>query len=226
SMSRSFLSACEAKHYTFNCKFSHTIFNAHRVIKLGGGNLDFHVKLDYGYGFERYGAYEDWRSGWDVTVNGKVYASGGNHVKTYNLPKSLLWAESQMGLKHKGDPDVTYEKVQSLCKAHYQGSGCQRAGCRYDHDLMDAARTEKLARWCAAGTDDYEYMTLECRATGGRIQWKITMKPDAFKQLRVTDPIARTIPARPFSLEDENLLDLVKRVEGMVGLVSSSVISR
>ncbi|KAF9224529.1 hypothetical protein BS17DRAFT_702542 [Gyrodon lividus] len=221
SMRMVFCTGCDAKHDNFNCKFSHTIFNTSRVMKLGGGDQDFHVKLDYGYGFERYGAYDGWTSGWDVTANGHTHRSPGSRVKTYDFPKALLWAESQVGLTHKGDPDVTYDKVQSLCKSHYKGSGCQRADCRYDHDLMDAERIEKLARWKGRGTDEYEYMTLECRATGGRILWKITMKSDAFKELRVTDPIARTIPARPFSLEDGNLLDLVKRVEGVVGLTVS-----
>ena len=32
------------------------------------GRKSFVVGLDYGFGFERYGGYEGWDSGWDVRV--------------------------------------------------------------------------------------------------------------------------------------------------------------
>lgn len=72
------------------------------------------MKLDYGYGFERYGAYEGWSSGWEVTVNGKELHSGGSHQKTYNLPKSLLLAEHRLGMIAKGDPDVRKPQMSNL----------------------------------------------------------------------------------------------------------------
>ena len=64
------------------------------------------MRLDYGYGFERYGSYENWSSGWDVIVNGRDLGSGGSHEKTYDLPKSLLLAEKSVGMIAKGDPYV------------------------------------------------------------------------------------------------------------------------
>ncbi|KAF9240268.1 hypothetical protein BU15DRAFT_74184 [Melanogaster broomeanus] len=212
SMSVSFLSNCQAKHYT-SCKFSHTIFNTDRVIKLGRGSEDFHVKLDYGYGFERYGSYEGWSSGWDVIVEREKPTGRVAVWKKLTIFQNLsYWRRVRWDSSTK-----SRAFVNPIMKAR----DCLRPDCRYDHDLMDGARIEKLVRWSAWGTDTFDFMTLECRKSGGRVQWKITMKPDAFKQLRVTDPIARTIPARPFSLEDANLLDLVKRVEGVVGLVVS-----
>jgi hypothetical protein len=69
-----------------------------------GGGADCVVTLDYGYGFERYGAYEDCRSGWDVTLNGRKLLRWSD--KTYDLPKSFLIAERELGIVAKGDPAV------------------------------------------------------------------------------------------------------------------------
>ncbi|KAH7883472.1 hypothetical protein F5I97DRAFT_1815357 [Phlebopus sp. FC_14] len=220
-----FYSECEGRRQ-YGCKFSHTIFNTKRVVRLGGGKQDFHVKLDYGYGFERYGTYEGWSDGWDVTVDGKEYRSHGNMEKTFDIPKALLLAEKRMGLKKAGDPDVPHVKSQSLCMAHYEGAGCQRSDCRYDHDLVDGTRIEKLARWKEQGmSPNFDFLSLECKAKGGVVKWKITMKPDAFKELNATDSFSRTIPPRPFNYESDNLLDVIKQMEQTVGLKVSSCLS-
>ena len=112
---------------------------------------------------------------------------------------------------------VKYGKVQSMC-VHYQQSGCRRANCRYDHDLIDAKRIERLVRWAPMGTLDYEFITVECRVTGGHIIWKIVLKPEAFANLSPTDPIAHTIPPRPFSYENEDLLKAIRHMESIVGV--------
>lgn len=72
----------------------------------GGESQDFVVKLNYGYGFERYGAYDGWASGWEVEVNKRSLGSVGSHQKTNDLPESLLLAESNLGIKAKGSPEV------------------------------------------------------------------------------------------------------------------------
>ncbi|KAF8651625.1 hypothetical protein AX16_004666 [Volvariella volvacea WC 439] len=226
SLRGSFYSDCEFRSYHGSsgrwCKFSHTIFNTTRVLNLGGESRDFLVQLNYGYGFERYGAYENWADGWNVIVNGENLGSSGSQQKTYDIPKSLLLAEHKLGMKAKGDPEVKYDKVQSICTAHYQHSRCQRIDCRYDHNLVDAKRIESLVRWSPGGmSPDYETLTVECRVTGGRARWKVILKPDAFAKLSPTDPLARTIPPRPFSYEDEDLLKVIRHMERVVGLTPS-----
>jgi hypothetical protein len=112
---------------------------------------------------------------------------------------------------------VKYGKVQSMC-VHYQRSSCRRANCRYDHDLIDAQRIEHLVRWATQGTSNYEFMTVECRVTGGHILWKIILKPEAFAKLSPTDHIAHTIPPRPFCYENEDLLKAIRHMERIVGV--------
>jgi hypothetical protein len=64
---------------------------------------------------------------------------------------------------------------------------------------------------------DYEALTVECRATGGRILREIILKPEAFAKLSPTCPIAQTIPPRPFSYEDEDFPKVVRHMERIVG---------
>ncbi|KAF8912256.1 hypothetical protein CPB84DRAFT_1841925 [Gymnopilus junonius] len=85
-----FYSDCEARR-NYGCKFSHTIFNTKRILKLGGASQDFLIKLDYGYGFERYGAYEGWADGWEVTVNGKNLAPAVAPLKYTICPSLYSW---------------------------------------------------------------------------------------------------------------------------------------
>lgn len=90
------------------------------------------MKLDYGYGFERYGTYEDWTSGWNVTVNGRNLGSNGSMEKTYNLPKSLLLAEYKLGMIKKAEPDVRKLQMLNLCYTdHSVNSGNIRASSEY-----------------------------------------------------------------------------------------------
>jgi len=83
------------------------------------------VTLDYGYGFEEYGAYEGWASGWDVIVNGKNLGSTSSLEKTRNLPKSLLLAEYKLGMSI---PEVskplllTRSGISSECYRRYQNT--------------------------------------------------------------------------------------------------------
>jgi len=222
SISRSFYSDCEARRLYGGCKFSHTIFNTQRVLKLGAGSENFVVELRYGYGFERYGSYEGWSSGWDVIVNGRDLGSGGSDEKTYNLPKSLLLAEHRLGTKARGDPEVNYGKVQTICKANDDHGACNRPDCRFDHNLVDSKRIESLVRWPnQSQTPDHEYMAIECRVEGGRAVWKITLKPDAFVKIPPGGSIARTLPPRPFSHEYQDLLGAIRHVETVVGLTKA-----
>lgn len=67
------------------------------------GRTSYVVGLDYGYGFERYGGYEGWYSGWDARIpDGSTRKSVG-HARVYNLPKALLVEEARAGLKTAGD---------------------------------------------------------------------------------------------------------------------------
>lgn len=86
----------------------------HLLFQAGENNANFFVKLEYGYGFERYGAYEDWRSGWNVTVNGKKLHSCGSTEKTYAIPMALLLAEHKLKIKSKGDPHVRKPSMSIL----------------------------------------------------------------------------------------------------------------
>lgn len=71
---------------------------------------------------------------------------------------------------------------------------------------------------------NYEYLTVECKATDDRIRWKIIMKPDGFQALKTTDPtVAQTIPSPPFEYEDEDLLTVIKHIEGIVGISVSDL---
>lgn len=95
-------------------------------------------------------------------------------------------------------------------------NACQRPDCKFDHDLVDSARIEKLARWTQGG--DYDAVTVECRVVEGRTTWKIILKEAAFAGLKATDPVARRIPSRPYSYESTELLDVVRHMEEVVGL--------
>lgn len=66
-----------------------------------------------------------------------------------------------------------------------------------------------------------EALTVECNITNGRVLWKITMKPGAFETLPSTNPIAQTLPPRPFSYEDEDLLKVIRYMERVVGIVAT-----
>ena len=64
---------------------------------------------------------------------------------------------------------------------------------------------------------------MECRVTGGRILWRIILKADAFARLSTTAPIAHTIPLRPFSYEDEDLLQVIKHMESIIRVTVSDL---
>ncbi|KIM25532.1 hypothetical protein M408DRAFT_331095 [Serendipita vermifera MAFF 305830] len=216
-----FYSECEARFYR-SCKFSHTIVNTDRILDLGR-SIDCVVTLDYGSGFERYGSYESWDSGWEVSVNGRSLKSGGSIEKVYNLPKSLLLAESKLGIVAKGEAARQYPKVQTLCVPHHRNLACRRPDYRYDHNLVESKRLERLAqtKWADEGVSNYDFLSVECRVRDGLAVWKITTKPDAFTKLRPSDPLARTILPRPFSHEDEDLLNLVRHMEGLIGITET-----
>ncbi|KAF7986241.1 hypothetical protein HWV62_38705 [Athelia sp. TMB] len=219
SLRMHFFSECRGKSATrtwFSCKFNHTIVNTKRLLALSVGNPDSIITLDYGYGFERYGWYDGWGSGWDITASGRQLHSSGSMQKTTNLPEALLLAEHRLGIA----AEVDHEKVQSLCKAHHDGntSSCRRVDCRYDHDLIESKRMENLVRWPPGDMSDYDALTAECHITNGNVRWKITMKPAAFATLPSTNPLAQTIPSRPFSFEDESLLTVIRHMERVCGL--------
>jgi hypothetical protein len=145
---------------------------------------------------------------------------------------ALLFAEHKLKIKSKGDPHVRKPDMSILSwrvllistnyspmnirlrmrkyTGHYDNSNCHRNNCRYDHDIIDCTRIEKLARWTPRGMSDYEYLTVECKATNGRIRWKIIIKPDALQDLKTINPIAQTIPSPPFEYEDDGLLTVIK----------------
>ncbi|KAH0827412.1 hypothetical protein J3R83DRAFT_4068 [Lanmaoa asiatica] len=87
--------------------------------------------------------------------------------------------------------------------------------------MVDSARIEKLARWTQCGIDNFDALTVECRAVEGRTTWKIILKEAAFAGLKATDPIARRIPSRPYSYEGAELLDVVRHMEQVVGLATT-----
>ena len=111
--------------------------------------------------------------------------------------------------------------MQSLCQAHHERNACQRQDCKFDHDLVDSARIEKLARW-TGGLGDYDALTVECRVVEGRTTWKIVLKEAVFAKLKATDPIARHIPSKPYSYESAELLDVVRHMERVVGLATTT----
>ncbi|KAF8555312.1 hypothetical protein OG21DRAFT_922427 [Imleria badia] len=229
SLRGQFYSQCEKARFDYRCKFSHTIFNINRVHKIGNrdGRKSYIVSLDYGHGFERYGCYEGWDSGWDVRVpDGSGYPPGPSkyvgHARVHDLPKALLLEEAHTGLRAAGDALTQYGKVQSLCRAHHELNACQRPDCKFDHDLVDSARIEKLARWVPRDTDNYDVLTVECRVVEGQTTWKIILKEAAFAKLKATDPIAHHITSRPYSYEAAELLDVVRHMEQVVGLATTS----
>jgi hypothetical protein len=114
-----------------------------------------------------------------------------------------------------------HAKVQSLCQAHHDRNACRRPDCKFDHDLVDSARIEKLARWVPHVMGDYDALTVECRVVEGKTTWKIMLKEAVFEGLKATDPIARRIPSRPYSYEAAELLDVVRHMEDIVGLAST-----
>jgi len=117
---------------------------------------------------------------------------------------------------------VSYEKKQSLCQAHQSGNCTFGSQCRLDHDLIDGKRLENLVRWGLDDSGTYEYLTVECRNNPrGSVRWKITLKPDAFKALKADDPVAKTLPARLFSREGDDLLQVIREMEKIVGIDSS-----
>ncbi|GLB41285.1 hypothetical protein LshimejAT787_0905000 [Lyophyllum shimeji] len=215
-----FYSDCEAR-FGHRCMFSHTIFNTKRVLKLGGKSQNFVINLNYGYGLKGYGVLDACDSGWEVTVNREELWFCSSTGKRRDLPKALLVAEHCLGMTAKGDRDIKYQKVQSICTAHYDRSSCRRPDCRYDHDLVDAKRIEHLGRWPPQDMPNYDALSVECRVTDGRPMWKIILKPAAFATLSPTSPTARTIPPRPFSYEDEDLLKVVRHMEGIVGVTET-----
>ncbi|KAF5346604.1 hypothetical protein D9758_013480 [Tetrapyrgos nigripes] len=216
SMRWSTYSDCEYRSLNYSCRYSHHIFNTKRILKLGNGI----IRLNYGYGFERYGGYDDQKSGWDIKLDDKILCSDGQ--KTWDLPKSILFAELTQKITWKGAPEVQYEKKQSLCPDYQKGLCSRGSQCRFDHDLVDERRLQKLVRWPVdhIGTEG-SYMTVECHNTGSSVRWKITLNPDAFEKLNKNDPIARTIPPRPFSREGSVLLDLIREMEKIVGIATS-----
>ncbi|ESK89670.1 hypothetical protein Moror_8588 [Moniliophthora roreri MCA 2997] len=201
-----------------------------RVVELGKRNPALLgptiVKLEYGHGFERYGMYDGDDSGWDVKVNGVDLASGKRY---YNLPKSVLLAELNLGITSKGAPDRQYEKKQSMCMDRQKSSGCRRGvGCKYDHDIMDSKRLESLATTFSGGDPQFEtrdFLTVECYISGmdgDAVIWKIVMKPDAFRGVKATDPLKPKIPTNQIVFDGNDLLDVLNRVEDFVGIKTHS----
>ncbi|THU85732.1 hypothetical protein K435DRAFT_685020 [Dendrothele bispora CBS 962.96] len=191
-------SHCEYTRSNY-CRYSHSIFNLKRILKLV--SLPGVIRLNYGHGFERYGSYETTRSGWDRTLQ---ICSDGQEAN-YNLPKAILLAEKNRSLTWVGAPEVQYEKKQSLCQS-YQNDRCKYGPqCRFDHDLDDGNHLEKLARWVVDDFSTYNYLTVEChrdlhegigpRPRNAGVHWKITLKPNAFKKFKANDPIAKTAGA-------------------------------
>ncbi|KAK7471089.1 hypothetical protein VKT23_002504 [Stygiomarasmius scandens] len=212
------------RHHTYSdceyhgkpCPYSHDIFNIKRVLKLGTGT----IHLNYGHGFERYGSHECNSRGWSITLNKMMICF--DTQKTQDLPKSVLLAEENRNITRVGAPEVEYEKTQSLCYAHQSGRCTSGSQCRFDHDLIDAKRLEKLVRW-GHDSGTCEYLTVECRHDPrGSVRWKITLKADAFMTLKTNDPIAKKLPRRPFSKEGNDLLQVIREMEGIVGIDSPS----
>lgn len=130
SLRGQFYSQCEKARFNYTCKYSHTVFNINRVHKIvstlwllflaqcgfstSQGNRDgrksYVVCLDYGHGFERYGCYEGWDSGWEVRDEFGYPPRSSQHgigqARVHDLPKALLVKEARTGLKVAGDPLV------------------------------------------------------------------------------------------------------------------------
>ncbi|KAI0785748.1 hypothetical protein C8Q75DRAFT_308124 [Abortiporus biennis] len=206
-------SNCEYRSMKYTCRYSHTIFNSKRILALGDGI----IHLNYGYGFERYGAYENTRDGWDIEHNGVVLCSDGIGAN-FDLPKALLFAELQRGRTYKNAEPVLYEKKQTLCPAYQTGVCSYGSKCRFDHDLIDARRLEKLVHTTdlERGFDTFNFLTVECQISAGKSHWKITMKPDALQiSSKNGQPIQTMphIPTAPFSREGDDLLQVIRDLE-------------
>ncbi|KAF8073325.1 hypothetical protein FPV67DRAFT_1477363 [Lyophyllum atratum] len=213
-----FYSDCEGRPvHDYVCKYSHTILNTKRILRLGINDKspNFSIRLEYGYGFERYGMYDGWTDGWDVFVNDLNLGSAGYDEKTYNLPKSVLLAEHKLGMKtFNPSADKADGKVQSICRNTHDRGFCRfKNACRYDHDLIDSRRLERLVRWADEGMSPHrDYMTVECRVEGGAPTWRITLKPDAFAKLGLGSNRIQE------AYEGGDLLGVVRRMEQVVGL--------
>jgi len=176
-----------------------------------------------------------------VSVNGKALHSGGSHEKVHDLPKfqnlyclwRKNWRQWQREIQRCADPRLQicdplnmifyriqpqYPKLQTLCPSDYRDLACRSANCRYDHNLVDSKRIEQLAcpQWAYSGMDMVDYLSVECRVRDGRATWKITLKPAAFAKLQPGGQSARIVPPRPFSYEDEDLLNVIRHMEGVV----------
>ncbi|KAG2004938.1 hypothetical protein CC2G_003444 [Coprinopsis cinerea AmutBmut pab1-1] len=219
SMRHDTWSSCEHTSGNFTCRYSHTVFNLKRVIALGRRGLTEGlrvVSLEYGHGFERYGAYESPDSGWDVKVDGRNQVAG----RRRDLPKSLLLAELAVGITSKGAPDVQYEKKQSMCTDQQKPAGCPRgAGCRYDHDILDSRRLEALA-WKRRGPapvfETRDYLALECHLNAqsdSSVTWKILLKPDAFRGVKVGDPLRANFSSGQLLVAGGDLFELIHHLE-------------
>ncbi|KAI3612824.1 hypothetical protein WG66_005253 [Moniliophthora roreri] len=221
-------SACEYTDGAYPCRYSHTAFNAKRVVELGRKNPASSrptiVQLEYGQGYERYTSHDSLDSGWDVRVNGRNHATG----RRWDLPKALLLAELSLGITFKGAPDRQYEKKQSMCLDRQRRSGCQRGDneCKFDHNILDSRRFVSLAR-AFSGHDEYgdwNYLSVECHISrdgdgdGDGVVWTMVMKPDAFKDLGENDPLRKKMPTNQISLSGSDLLDVLNRLEDFVGL--------
>ncbi|KAF8073322.1 hypothetical protein FPV67DRAFT_1736479, partial [Lyophyllum atratum] len=214
-------SDCEGRPaHDYVCKYSHTILNTKRIVRLGKNSPIFSIRLEYGYGFERYGMCDGWTDGWDVFVNDINLGSAGYDEKTYNLPKSLLLAEHKLGIKtfNPSTDKANVRKVQSICRSNHDRGFCRfKNGCRYDHDLIDSRRLERLVRWADEGMSPHrDYMSVECRVEGGvgraTPTWRVTLKPYAFAKLGLgSNRIEETY-------EGGDLLGVVRRMERVVGL--------
>ncbi|KAF5385615.1 hypothetical protein D9757_006800 [Collybiopsis confluens] len=204
-------SDCEYRSSSYTCRYSHDIFNAKRIFKLGHGV----IRLNFGYGFERYGRHESDSDGWDIELNGVILCSDSE--TTFNLPKSILLAEMQSGLIWKNSPEHQYENKQSLCQAHQNGLCARGSSCHYDHDLIDGDRLRELVPASKDGFRRENFMTVECHnPPSGLVRWKIIMKPDAFKDIDKTSSVGRSIPPAPFSREGADLLQVVREIEAIV----------
>ncbi|KAJ7681354.1 hypothetical protein B0H17DRAFT_1231023 [Mycena rosella] len=202
-----------------SCRYSHDIVNTRRIIALArGGTRPTTVSLIYGCGFERYGSYENWRDGWDVSVDGHDVGHGRGH----DLPKFIMLAELKQGVATKGGSDPVYAKKQSMCLQHGSASGCPRgANCPYDHDLIDGKRIQGLAKHNGVQgmtAEDLNYLKVDCViGPSGDVLWRITMLPEGCKGLLAA--LQGAVPARPFTFEGAELLDVVRRMETLLQVV-------
>ncbi|KAJ7625149.1 hypothetical protein B0H17DRAFT_1288256 [Mycena rosella] len=111
-----------------------------------------------------------------------------------------------------------YAKKQSMCLQHGSASGCPRgANCPYDHDLIDGERIQGLAKHNGGQgmTADLNYLKVDCViGPSGDVLWRITMLPEGCKGLPAA--LQGPVPARPFTCEGTELLDVVRRLETLL----------